>query len=288
MFADQTDGIDVTTIVDTLDVAFPAMCKPPFFPKSFLRSPAWWRGILWALSRKGGFVRPIFIRLNDPRRARRVIFKEVEKIHILEWLLKHTDVPVTYLLRDPRAVVASRVRGQAKRLMPTTRRKFLPDLLVRNRDLNDRFSPSVQEMSDAASEALLWRLDVERAHRAFQNLRPVQIIYYENLVRDPFEQTRHVFEHQNLTITKATHDFIEMSRKPPSSFRRFLHGELPVNQYFTVFRAPGNENSWVDELTKEQIVDIDEIIGDCRVVQTARELGVWPEVAEFERAGSSI
>lgn len=281
MFADQT--IDGNSIAKTIDVPFPAMCKPPFFPKSFLHSPAWLRGMLWALSRKSGLMTPMFVRMNAPSRATRVIFKEVEKLHILEWLLKHTDVPITYLLRDPRAVVASRVRGQVKRLMPTTRRKFLPDLLIRNHELNGKFGASVADMSNEAAEALLWRLDVERAFLAFERYRPVQIVYYENLVRDPLKETERVFEHQQLSFTKTTRDFIEMSRQPPSAIRRFLYGELPINRYFTVFRAPGNENSWVETLTDEQLADIDEVIDDSRVVQIARQNGVWPEVTELER-----
>jgi hypothetical protein len=215
-----------------------------------------------------------------PRERVPIIFKEVNLEFILEQLLAKTDVPIVYLLRHPCAVVWSHARGAERELMPVARHAVLDSLMHdQNPALARKLPGGTAEMDAVEKSALLWRLDVERALRAFSKAATGLPVFYENLCRHPKRVSQQVLEHLGLEHTAETEKFVEHSTNP-SFVSRFRYGDYHSKKYFSTFRDSRKScHRWREEMPVDQQHKVLRIVEDSEVFQLGREAAAWAGVA---------
>ena len=72
----------------------------------------------------------------------------------------------------------------------------------------------IDELDAVSKEALLWRIDAERALRAVDARPNVMVVLYKNLCRDPFRTAGAVFCHCDLDLSAQTKGFIQATISP--------------------------------------------------------------------------
>ncbi len=252
----------------------PGVTKPPF-----VASHAWspvpaFKGLSWTLAKSGlPLGSQIFERCMTPSSDARVVFKEVERLHLVRAVADMPDVPVVYLLRHPASVVASRLKGVESGLMPPMDPASVSLRLEAQPSVQRAIGP-VDELSLVELESLAWRLHTDAALGALSNHPNVHVVFYEALVREPEAQVGGVLAHLGFEPSPTTEKFIALSRSGASPLRRLWHGELPTNGYFTVFRS-ASVSPWETALEPTQMADLQRIVGDGMAMTQARQAGEW-------------
>jgi hypothetical protein len=248
--------------------AHPRIVKDPFFAKSCSRSlgrrPAWYAArLLPALN-------PIVERVYTPAKTTPIVFKEVAYYALMHHMLR-LEVPTVFLIRDPRAVVASLLVGQKQNLMPSGRLGVLDDLARKHDpELSREFDGTLQSRSSAFMNAMLWRLDVEEALRVHPHPQ-LRLIYYESLCTSPTQVATETFEHLGLELTDETLRFIAQSTGSDDSANR-----EQTDPYFSVFRDPKKSMSkWRSTLTESNLHDIEAALASSTVYASLRTDAGW-------------
>jgi len=248
--------------------------KAPFFKKD--HSSLLMRQKLWVFCRAVKPFGALYEALYTPKYGTALAFKEINGDRLMRDLLKETSIKILYIVRSPWAVVASTMRGQAERLMPTGRFAVLDSLLEKHdENLANQYAGKIESLNDFQKNALLWRMDAEKGVNAIDGNPNAMLMIYENLCRTPLEQSKEVFAHFGIDMHPNTEDFISASSSSEDSARR-EHGEAVVNDYFSVFRDPMQSmNKWRTQLTEQEQAEITEVVGDSEVFQRCASLGRW-------------
>lgn len=275
----RSDGFSVNNLSLVYRMLLPAtpdLDKPPFFPKNYRMILSLGKSCTWPLARHNSLVSHLFRFLYTPIDCPMLIFKEVEMVDIFCQLLGKTQMPIVYLVRHPCAVVSSILRGQKSSLVPEGRRNFLHNLLVKyNPILAGEYGERLDDLTVCEQEALMWRLDVERAVSACQSHPNGLLVVYEELTQNTLEISSKVFHHLGLEIAKESVAFIEESTNG-SSVSRLKRGEVGINPYFTVFRdSKVAQNSWKNDMLKENIMEVMGIVKDSNVFTMIADRGLW-------------
>jgi hypothetical protein len=267
----KADATTLSVLYRTLLPADPITTRAPFFPKSNRRSI----GIdkAWALARSSALAAPMYRALYTPRAGAPLIFKEVTLEGLMERLVLDAGLRVVYLVRHPCAVVSSLLRGQARGLMPSARRKFLPERLDRDEpDLLRRRGSEITQLSGAEQEALLWRLDVAKGFELSRTNPRVLLVVYEDLCERPKEIARQVLAHFELDMTSNTARAIDEMTSPREGARR----DKWADRYFTVFRDPkAASERWRTELDPADQQAVIRMVEDSPAFEYARGAGLW-------------
>ena len=237
--------------------ARPELEKPPFFPKSYIVPPG--KRWAWPLARKAKPLGWAFSKAFTPRTPGPLVFKEVAFSPEFEQLV-HTSMPLVYLIRDPRAVVASVTQGQNKGVMPTGQWRVLESRLRKHDEaLADRWVPKLNDLSPVEKNALLWRMEVEQGIAACKGNDNAYILSYEALCMDTLAQAQAMLEHCGLTLSPETRTFLELSTS--GGEERSRYGDSGGGAYFSVYRNPRESMSkWKTKLSAEQIKAIDGVV----------------------------
>jgi hypothetical protein len=256
--------------------ADPEADKPPFFSRSGGSDLG--RMAAWSLARRLKPAAAAYRRIYRARAQGVLVFKEVSMEKHLGSILGSARVPVVYLVRHPMAVVASTIKGQNAGAMPVGRLGVLESLLTsHDSTLAARFVPRLGSLGPAASNALLWRIDVEKGVSAVRGVRHARLVIYENLCRDPQGVVDGICTLFGLPAAPAVTRFIRESTTPEASRkRRLLRGDALSGGYFSVYRDPRRSmDKWKDELSADQVRDIRAVVEDSPVFQRCAELGAW-------------
>ncbi len=269
---DLTDGF-LPELYKLLIRAHPATEKPPFFSKrdgfNFGKSRSWplFRGI--------PRLSPLYAAVYSPAGRPPLVFKEIDMEDVMENLLRRTSMRVIYLIRHPCAVVSSLLEGMERGHMKTNV-AFLGSLLEKHDPaLAARYSPRLESLSGAAKNALMWRIGAEQGVASCRQHGRALLVQYEHLCVNTLEVTKQCFEHLEIPFDDQTSHFVEESRKD-SEDQRKKHGEQFINDYFSVFRNPVlSMNKWKEELRKEQINEIFDVVRESPAFVHCAGLGHW-------------
>lgn len=261
--------------IETLVPSHPMTDKPPFFEKSYRSRFELGRRQVWMLSKVAKPAKLLYRWAFTPLDAPWLLFKEVDRVEILEALAQRTQARIVYLLRHPCAVAHSYRIGIEKKLMPEGRYHAIGDVLRNHApDLFERFRGEIETMSLEQRAALLWRMDTESALRACAAAGDrTLVVFYENLCMDQRLQAARVFEHLGLEVTEQTQRFLSRSTSPDTRGRD-EHGD----EYFSVYRAPlESMNKWKKEISPASRHAIEAIVADSSAYQLGvREAG-WAD-----------
>lgn len=266
---------DLPAIRRTLQAADPLTDKPPFFRKAntlnLAKKPAW---VVARLLPRSEFV---YRALYTPRRPAHLVFKEVALEWMMRQLLEHTSVPLVYLVRNPWATVASRLKGQAEKKM-TTGRYALLDSLLRDHDpaLFERLQPRLPAMDTLEQSALLWRIDVEKGMAAVRGSPRAMLLMYEDLCDDTLVCTQRVCAHLGLDFPPEMRAFLEKLLTMPDKPRKGLFNSDLMNGYFTVYRNPGRQrDKWKKHLPRDDRSRITALLKDSAAFDYLAAQGGW-------------
>jgi hypothetical protein len=264
---------DLERLYTILLRAHPATDKPPFFPKTICRTRG--RAQLWALSSRLAALSRVYA-IYTPTGRPPLITKEVGHEGIFLGLLESTPLRLVYLVRHPCGVVASVLRGQAQGLMPSARRSVLGNLLKsHDEELFSRWQTRLGAASPAEQEALLWRIDVERAVRAALRHPTAQVVVYEDMCRRPLEVAREVFAHFGIEMHEQTMRLLDEMSTGSASARR-SRGERWTDPYFSVFRSPLEASGrWRTELSAEDQRRVLAVVSGSDAFAACAERGAW-------------
>lgn len=260
---------DADALYDQLLRADPMTDKRPFFAKQ--DTFVFGMDIAWRMARVAPPLRPLYAATYTPRDRRSVIFKEVTQEPAMAALLESTNVPIVYLMRHPCGTVASLVRGQSQGTMPTGRLGVIDNLLTdHGGDTAARFAGKTQAMDNVQRNALLWRMDVEKAVSAIDLAGRGLLVTYEQLCDQPLAEIEHVFAAFNLDCPKAARDFLRKLRAGKTD---------PVDAkdpYFTIMRDPAAEKDrWRQRFAAEDIAKVRDIVADSFAFERGAALGGW-------------
>ena len=265
---------DLPRLYDALLPAHPLAEKPPFFQKDNCRTLG--RQPAWAVARRLGVFAGAFGRLYTPKGKPPVVFKEITMESAMASLLKHTSIPVVYLVRHPCATVDSAVTGQQQKMMPTGRHDVLESLLKKHDPaLADRFVPRLDSMDAVDKTALLWRIEVEQGIAAVQQSDRAMTLIYENLCRDSLGWSRKAFEHVGLEFHSQTQYFLEQLQNLADNGQKNRKKDF-MNSYFTVMRNPRKTmDRWKTRMPTEDQRRVLKLVEGSPAFEVCAELGAW-------------
>ncbi len=255
--------------------AHPETDKPPMFPKRYATRAARGKGTLWPVARKLGWGAGIYRYLYTPLGRPRLLWKEVGRVPILESLAATTKIPLVYLVRHPCAVVSSLIEGQKNALMPAGRSNVLEQILNRHDGaLAETYVSRLDQLSDAEKEALLWRVDVERAMAALADRPEALVVVYEELCTYPEQVTARIFEHLGLDVHEQVSTFVHQSVHPPAEGERRADGW--ANAYFTVYRDPiASRDKWKHKISSEDRAAVMGVVEASPAYAYGATRGMW-------------
>jgi hypothetical protein len=263
----------IAALYDELVPANPITEKAPFFQKQEL--PSMGIELLWKTSRVIPLLRPLFSRLYTPRDNRLLVFKEVTFEDEIDCLLSLKEIPVIYLVRHPSATVSSLIRGQAGGKMPRGRLAVVDSLVKKHSpELAEEFADQVDSMDDVELNALLWRIDTEKAIRALDKHGHGYLLTYEQLCDDAYTHVRKICSEFSLDFHPQMEQFLDALYN-----RNVDKASLPKDvrdSYFTVFRDPRKtKDAWKKNWSEENERKVARIVGNSITVQRCSKIGNW-------------
>jgi hypothetical protein len=262
-----------TELYNELIYANPLTVKAPFFPKEGTSV----KGIelTWKASRILPFLAPLFSKLYTPRDTPLLVFKEVTFEDQMECLLALKEIPVVYLVRNPSATVASLLRGQAGGKMPRGRLTVIDSLLKKHSpDLAEQFSGQVNSMDDLELNALLWRIDTEKAIRAIDKYSHGYLLTYEQLCDDAHTHVRRICSEFDMDFHPQIEQFLDTLYNRSTST-----DSTPKDvrdNYFTVFRDPRKtKDAWKKNWSNENERKVMRIVANSATMQRCSQMGSW-------------
>jgi hypothetical protein len=236
--------------------------RPPFFPKSFLHSPAWAQLLAWVLVRVTGHGEPIFRYLFSPslNRPFDLLIKDIDWSKHTESLVRATDPIVINIVRHPCAVAASLLRGQRLGLMPGhDRSRWLAEHEHLCMELG-YYRDNVLRMQPCEFLGLEWLVQNVSYSNVVQAHQRSHLVVYEDLCREPLATTACVFDFLGWKMEPQTLRFIERSTQERKS--RLLDWLQAKHTYFGVLKNPIKAaEGWKTELTDDQKAQVLSIAG---------------------------
>jgi hypothetical protein len=263
----------IPTLYNELIHANPLTEKAPFFPKEDVAT----KGIelLWKASRILPLLRPLFSTLYTPRDNRLLVFKEVTFEDEMDCLLSLKEIPVIYLVRHPSATVASLLRGQAGGKMPRGRLTVVESLVKKHStELAEEFGDQIDSMDDVELNAVLWRIDTEKAIRALDKYGHGYLLTYEQLCDDAYVHVRKICSEFGLDFHPQMEQFLDslyssetVIDSSPKDVR---------DSYFTVFRDPRKtKDEWKKKWSVENEQKVARIVSNSITMERCSQLGGW-------------
>ena len=252
--------------------ADPLTDKPPFFPKDGI--PQKGMELLWKGSRVFPPLRSLFATLYTPRDKRLLVFKEVTFEDQMDNLLHLGTMPVVYLVRHPSATVASLLRGQSSGKMPRGRLTVVKSLLEKHDpELAARFANSLDSMDDIQLNALLWRIDTEKAIKAISRHGRGYLLTYEQLCDDAHTHTQNICTEFGIDYHPQMERFLDQLYAGPETDNR-PHDVR--DNYFTVFRDPRKtKEAWKKNWPAENERKVAAIVSDSITMEQCAKIGGW-------------
>jgi hypothetical protein len=247
--------------------------KPPFLPPGVARSLLRWA--MWSATRFSDRLAPLYGRVSAVATPW-LVFKDVHKTALLPRLVE-LGVPIVYVMRDPRAVVASNLKGQAEGLMPSQRRRDVGDILARtNPTLLEAHRDTLDDLSPAAVEALLWRADCDLALEHIDKAAKNKVVFYDEIVDDPLKGAAEMLGAFGLDIHQDVQDFIGATVAGPDRLTRIRYGEIGIDKYFSVFRNPADAaQRWRETLADADQQDVEHALEGSGAWNRGRTRGLW-------------
>jgi hypothetical protein len=156
--------------------------------------------------------------------------------------------------------------------MPTGRLGVLRSLIDKHDpEIHSVIKGDVEDLTPVEKNAILWRIDVEKAWRSLKESERGTLVVYEQLCEQTLSECKRVFEGLGIGWHIETQRFIEQLQSGRSQDQKDVR-----NPYFTVMRHPlSSMNSWKHQLSVEQIRSIERLIESSVPFQHVRNQGLW-------------
>jgi len=258
----QGTAADAEAMTRQLMKACPETQKPPFFPKNFLRTPAFLRSMAWMMAKACKPLASTFSHLatGDLNEQHCIVIKN-RPFPMLERILETINADAIILLRHPCGVVSSWLRGVRMGVMHPSS--------VEADKIWERYESilyplgfsgtDVARMSPVGLLALNWLVD--KFHfQQYQRSSVIKnrVIVYEDAVRNPLREWSKIFEWLHLPFDRAVESFLTQSSRPGIDIRTLLGKKY---SYFSVQRGEISPlDSWRKQLTSEEIREVMSIV----------------------------
>jgi hypothetical protein len=236
--------------------------KPPFFEKSFLKTPAWLRKAAWMSARACKPMSSTFSYLaSGEMNEHHCIVIKNRPFPLLDRILEVIHADALILLRHPCGVVSSWLRGmrmgvmQAASANPTEvwnrYSSYIEPLGFSENDL--------MKMSPAGLLAINWLVDTALfSHYENSPTMKTKVMVYCNMVRNPVQEWSKVFEWLHLPFDASVEAFLNQSSKPAFDMRQILGKKY---SYFSVQRGEKSPlDSWRKDMQPDEIREVMSIV----------------------------
>jgi hypothetical protein len=234
--------------------------RPPFFAKSFLRSPGWARLAAWLAVRVLGVGQGAFRYLFSPAAEEQfeLVVKNVDWSRHVGRIVRGLEPVLVLIMRHPCGVVASLLRGQGLGLMAKRDRGRW---LEQHKALCDRLgfgAAGVRRMEPWEFLSLEWLVQNVEYLEVLGTHRPCRLVVYEDLCRAPEIVTRDLFDFLGWEMGPQTRRFLRTNTSASSSLLSdWLQAKHP---YFSVRknsrRAAASWRTQLRPRQQEQILTI--------------------------------
>jgi hypothetical protein len=250
---------------------------PPFLRKSCRRQWPWLLRATWGVGKVFPWARGLYHWYGRPRMQPRdwVLLKQVnfpnEKLPRLVEVLAPRIVAI---VRNPLASVNSSLRfyrkeNEAIRTPPNVDRVLELTRTMEGSDLVQFTREQLLGMSDAAFEAVRWRVQSEPLKAFADQYNKGLAIRYENFADDPAGTAQAVFEFLGWEFDDKVRNFIATTNQRGEQANRNVDKNI-----YTIYRDPQQAmNRWKKDLEPAQVEDI------LRIVKTSPIMPIWPEIS---------
>ena len=236
--------------------------KPPFFRKSFLKSPPWIRTASWLSAKTFRPMSSVFNYLasGDLNEQHRIVIKN-RPFPLLDRILETIHADVLLLLRHPCGVVSSWLRGIRMGAMQASSADA-DKVWMRYSNYLEPLGFSVTDvraMSPAGVLALNWLVDtaIYRQYERSTVMKSRTVVYCD-LVRNPLQEWSKVFEWLHLPFDSSVEAFLMQSSSPAFDLRRLIGKKYT---YFSVQRGLKSPmESWRKDMTPGEIREVMSIV----------------------------
>lgn len=251
---------------------------PPFLPKHCRWQPAWSLRATWQLGKVVPALRGIYHVYGRPRYGREdwVLTKQVnfpnEKLPALVDALQPRLIAV---LRGPYSSVSSSLRFYQKTAAAELRP---PHAIARVAELTQGLADfgieplseaQVNALSDAAFEALRWRIQTEPLARFTDEFADGLCVTHEAFAADPQRLAREVFDFLGWEFEAAVEEFIRETTTSGDRHQAFASEE---KKQHGVVRDPKDAvERWRRDLSEEQIAEV------RSMVESSPLLSLWDQ-----------
>ena len=236
--------------------------KPPFFRKSFLKSPAWIRTAAWMSAKT---VKPMssvfnYLASGELNEQHCIVIKN-RPFPLLDRILETIHADALVLLRHPCGVVSSWLRGIRMGVMEASSADA-DKVWSRYSNYLEPFGFSLTEiraMSPAGVLALNWLVDTALFGQYERStMMKTRTLVYCDLVRNPVHEWSKVFVWLHLPFDSSVEAFLSQSSSPAFDLRRLIGKKYT---YFSVQRGQKSPlESWRNDMTRAEICEVMSIV----------------------------
>ena len=251
----------------------PEVHYPPYPPKNHRRTPGWAVWAAFQMSKRWRGSAPLFARLAKQHiQPRSYVIKDVNlPPDLVSKLCSRTECRLLALVRKPFGSIASLLRGhRGKKFDEHAQHRAHAETLRHLSALNDAgpntrasLPGPIESLSDAAIEALRWRIQTEGLLKVCAEHSDSYLINYDRFREDPAAGTRKLFEHLGWELDPTTLDVAE------NGLRTWWRRE----RFFSTKKSSVQDvDSWRQYLTSAEIAE-------CQaVLEGSPALRLWPEL----------
>ena len=257
--------------------------KPPFFRKSFLKTPATIRTWAWMSAKACRVLKPVFeyMATGNLTSEHRLVIKNRPFPH-LDRVLDAIHADALLLLRHPCGVVSSWLRGIRMGVMAADSAdpNSVWELYSEYLQPVGITLEQLRTMTPAGVLAANWLVDM-LIFREYENskMRTLTVVY-EDLVRDPVGEWASVFEWLGLPFDPAVEAFLALSSRPKFDVRSLLGKRYT---YFSVQRSELSPlEGWKKHLTPAEIHEVLSLVGPRFPLERH-----WPDLKAEEQSSQA-
>lgn len=247
--------------------------KPPFFPKQYLKSPAWIQTSAWMTAKAFRPLEPVFgyLATGNLDERHRVVIKN-RPFPGLSGILEAIKADAILLLRHPCGVVSSWKKGIQMGAMEASSQDPKATW-ARYSDILQPLGFTAKKLDSMTAVGVLavnWLVDTVLFREYERSLMRTRTVVYCDLVRDPINEWTKVFDWLGLPMTESVETFLTASSKPSFDIRRLLGKRYT---YFSVKRGDKSPLvAWKKHLTVQEIQEVMSIVTPHFDVER-----YWPE-----------
>jgi hypothetical protein len=184
----------------------------------------------------------------------------------LDRLCETLQPTLVAIFRSPFANVASFLRGRKMGVFDAkrTRQQKIANLralldaepeshLAIGRQLYREYESRLEEMSEAAFEALRWRMEVEMLDAFVSRYEKGAVVWHEELCTDPVETSRRLFAFAGLRFTDRTSRFLRSDRESGADDASREYYGIAKNSELQMYK-------WKTQLSEDEVRDITQIV----------------------------